>query len=149
MSKKYTNRLDTHLYSKFLGFLIKMGNKIGAKKVINDAFLKVSKETGFSMHQLLLKLFLKLNSFVEVKRVRIRRSSHLVPFSITLKRRSYLIIKWLMQAVQEDKRKVSMSDKLYVEISNTIGNTPSRSLKIRNLNVSQALANRSNIHFRW
>ena len=149
MSKKYTNRLDTHLYSKFLGFLIKKGNKIGAKKVINDAFLKVSKETGFSMHQLLLKLFLKLNSFVEVKRVRIRRSSHLVPFSITLKRRSYLIIKWLMQAVQEDKRKVSMSDKLYVEISNTIGNTPSRSLKIRNLNVSQALANRSNIHFRW
>jgi ribosomal protein S7 len=70
------------------------------------------------LQTLILKIFLKLNSFVEVKRVRVKRSSHLVPFSIRLKRRSYLIIKWLMQAVKEDTRKVSMSEKLFVEISN-------------------------------
>jgi len=138
-----------NLYNNFLGFLIKKGNKIGAKNILTTAFLMVSKKTGYSLQTLILKIFLKLNSFVEVKRVRVKRSSHLVPFSIRLKRRSYLIIKWLMQAVKEDTRKVSMSEKLFVEISNTIKKSPSRSVKLRNFNISQALSNRSNIHYRW
>jgi len=138
-----------NLYNNFLGFLIKKGNKIGAKNILTTAFLMVSKKTGYSLQTLILKVFLKLNSFVEVKRVRVKRSSHLVPFSIRLKRRSYLIIKWLMQAVKEDTRKVSMSEKLFVEISNTIKKSPSRSVKLRNFNISQALSNRSNIHYRW
>jgi len=144
--KKYQHK---NLYSKFLGFLIKKGNKISARNILNNAFLVVSKKTGLSLHILLLKIFLKLNTFVEVKRVRVQRSSHLVPFSIRLKRRSYLIIKWLMQAIKEDNRKISMSEKLAFEISNTIKKSPSRSVKIRNLNISQALSNRSNIHYRW
>jgi ribosomal protein S7 len=144
--KKYQNK---NLYNKFLGFIIKKGNKIGAKSVLNNAFLAVSKKTGLPLHVILLKLFLKLNSFVEVKRVRVQRSSHLVPFSIRLKRRSYLIIKWLMQAVKEDTRKVSMAEKLFFEIFSTLKSSPSKSVKIRNLNISQALSNRSNIHYRW
>jgi small subunit ribosomal protein S7 len=144
--KKYQHK---NLYNKFLGFLIKKGNKISARNILNNAFLVVSKKTGLSLHILLLKIFLKLNTFVEVKRVRVQRSSHLVPFSIRLKRRSYLIIKWLMQAIKEDNRKISMSEKLAFEISNTIKKSPSRSVKIRNLNISQALSNRSNIHYRW
>lgn len=143
------NRNNKNLYDKFLGFLVKKGNKISAKLLLNEAFFKVSKKTGLSLSRILLKLFLKLNSFVEVKRIRVRRSSHLVPFSIRLKRRYYLTIKWLLQAVKEDTRKVSMSEKLFLEIANTIKKVPSRSVKLRNLNISQALANRSNIHYRW
>jgi ribosomal protein S7 len=123
--KKFQNK---NLYNKFIGFLIKKGNKIGAKNIVNHAFLNVSKKTGLPLHVVLLKLFLKLNSFVEVKRVRVQRSSHLVPFSIRLKRRSYLIIKWLMQAVKEDTSKVSMSEKLVFEIFNTLKKVPSRSV---------------------
>lgn len=140
---------NRNLYGKFLGFLIKKGNKISAKSILNQAFFRVSKKTGLSLSNILLRLFLKLNSFVEVKRVRVRRSSHLVPFSIRLKRRYYLTIKWLLQSIKDDTRKVSMSEKLFLEISNTIKKLPSRSVKLRNLNISQALANRSNIHYRW
>jgi ribosomal protein S7 len=143
------NQLNKNLYNKFLGFLIKKGNKISARSILNTSFLTVSKKTGLPLHILLLKIFLKLNSFVEVKKVRVQRSSHLVPFSIRLKRRSYLIIKWLMQAVKEDSRKISMSEKLSSEILDTIKKNPSRSVKIRNFNISQALSNRSNIHYRW
>jgi ribosomal protein S7 len=143
------NQLNKNLYNKFLGFLIKKGNKISARSILNTSFLAVSKKTGLPLHVLLLKIFLKLNSFVEVKKVRVQRSSHLVPFSIRLKRRSYLIIKWLMQAVKEDSRKISMSEKLSSEILDTIKKIPSRSVKIRNFNISQALSNRSNIHYRW
>jgi ribosomal protein S7 len=138
-----------NLYNKFLGFLIKKGNKIGAKRVLHDAFLKISRQTGFSVHMLLLKVFHKLNTFVEIKRVRKKRSFHLVPFSITFKRRSYLVIKWLMQVINADTRHVSTSEKLFDEIQSTLSKFPSKSFKIRNQNISQSLLSRSNIHFRW
>ena len=97
----------------------------------------------------MLKLFLNLNSFVEVKKVRIGRRSLLVPFSINLKRRSYLIVKWLMQAIKENKKKTSLSIRLSEEILQVLQGSNSGAKKLRNLNISQALANRSNIHYRW
>jgi len=138
-----------NLYNNLLGFLIKKGNKIGAKTVIHEAFLKLSKQTGLSNQRLLFKLFKRLNTFVEIKKVRKKRSFHLVPFSITFKRRSYLVIKWLMEAVHQDSRRISTGEKLFDEIKTTLLARSSKSLKIRNQNISQALLNRSNIHFRW
>ena len=137
------------LYQKFLGFLVKKGNKIGAKKTLDETFLIVSKTTKYSMETSMLKLFLSLNSFVEVKKVRIGRRSIMVPFSINSKRRSYLIVKWLMQAIKEDKKKVSLSTKLADEIISVLKGSFSRAKKLRNSNISQALANRANIHYRW
>ena len=90
-----------------------------------------------------------MNSFVEVKKVRVRRRFVLVPFPINLKRRSYLIVKWIMQTVQKDKKKSSFSKKLAKEIISVLKNAFSKTKKLRRLNFSQALANRSNTHFRW
>lgn len=137
------------LYKKFLGFLIKKGNKIGAKYILDKTFLIISKTTGLPMHISMLKLFLSLNSFVEVKKVRIGRRSLLVPFSINLKRRSYLIVKWLMQAIKENKKKTSLSARLAEEILHIFQGSASGAKKLRDLNILQALANRSNIHYRW
>ena len=132
-----------------IGVLTKQGNKTAAVKIINSAFLKVSKNTTLSMNKILLKLFLKLNSFVEVKKVRVKRSFHLVPFQITLKRRSYLIIKWLLQVIKTDTRNISISDKLAFEIEQTLKSENSKLLNLQTLNTTLALANRSNIHYRW
>jgi len=104
---------------------------------------------NLSMHRILLELFFKLNSFVEVKNVRVKRSFHLVPFQITLKRRSYLIIKWLMQAVKQDTRNISIIEKLVFEIEQTLKTETSKALQLRNANITSALANRSNLHYRW
>jgi small subunit ribosomal protein S7 len=149
MQKKKLNLIKKNLHTKMVGFFIKKGKKTIATQIVNDAFLIVSKKTGLPMHQIFLQLFLKLNSFVETKKVRIRRSTHLVPFAITLKRRSYLIIKWILLAVKEDIRKISITEKLASEIEQTIGKNASKSVKIRQSNIVSALSNRSNIHFRW
>ena len=61
----------------------------------------------------------------------------------------YLMIKWLLQAIKNDNRKVPVSDKLFLEINQTISSSSSKSLDIKNSNITQVLANRSNIHFRW
>lgn len=149
MSKKYLSSKNKNLYNKIINFITKKGNKVQANKIVNTAFDVVSKETGLSFNTILSKLFFKLNSFVEVKRVKIRRGFHLVPFPISPKRSTYLIIKWLLQAVKEDKRRVPLSEKLSSEIILTITSSNSKSLSIKTTNISQVLANRSNIHFRW
>jgi small subunit ribosomal protein S7 len=149
MSKKYLSTKNKNLYNKIINFFTKKGNKVKATKIVNEAFGKVSKETGLSFNSILSKLFSKLNSFVEVKKIRVRRGFHLVPFPISHKRSTYLIIKWLIQAIKEDKRKISFSDKLFSEINQTISSSSSKSLEIKTSNISQVLSNRSNIHFRW
>lgn len=148
MSKKNLNKTKV-LYSKFLGFLIKKGKINNAKKILDETFFLVSKKTGYSMEVALLKLFLMLNSYVEVKKVKLRRRSFLVPFSINLKRRSYLIVRWLIQAIKEDVKRDSLSSKLSSEIVSVLSGSVTRSKKLRNLNISQAISNRSNIHYRW
>ena len=149
MLKKKNLLTKKTLYNKLVGFILKKGDKNRSLKIVNDAFFKVSTNTNLSMHIIVLQLFLKLNSFVEVKKVRVKRSFHLVPFQITLKRRSYLIVKWLMQAVKSDKRNISTVEKLAFEIEQTLKTDTSKSLKLRNLNLTSALANRSNLHYRW
>ena len=149
MAKKYLSTKNKNLYNKIINFFTKKGNKVKATNLVNSAFDKVSKSTGLSFNEISTKLYLKLNSFVEIKKIKVRRGFHLVPFPISHKRSTYLMIKWLLQAIKDDKRKVPVSDKLFLEINQTISSSSSKSLDIKNSNITQVLANRSNIHFRW
>lgn len=146
---KKVNGKNTNLYDKFLGFLVKKGNKLRAKQILDYVFLEVRKKTDYSRERALVKLFAKLNSFVEVRKVRIRRNFVLVPFPIRLKRRSYLVVKWIMQSVIVGNKKSSLSKKLTQEILNVLIMRKSKSKSLRKLNFSKALANKSNTHYRW
>lgn len=150
MGQKRVTKLKTlSLYDKFMGFLIKKGKKTIAKKILEDAFSLLSKRLKTAKNIIFLRVFLKLNTFVEIKKVQIRKRSFFVPFSITLKRRSYLVIKWLLQSVKEKKDKVSISQKLAEEIFEVLTKTKSKTSTLKKLNNNQAFLNRSNSHFRW
>ena len=120
MNIKRNIEKNSNFYNTFLGFLIKKGGTYKAKKVLDISFLSVTQKIGHSKYTSLVKLFRCLNSFVEVKKVRVRRRFVLVPFPISLKRRSYLIVKWIMQTVEKDKKKSSFSKKLAREIINVL-----------------------------
>jgi len=55
----------------------------------------------------------------------------------------------LMQSILQNDARVSTELKLFEEILNVLNNTSSKALKMKIFNNSQALANRSNIHYRW
>lgn len=148
MSSAYV-RANKTLYTSFIGYLTKNGKKNIAKRIIDDAFATASKATKLPAQVVLLETFKKLNTLVEVKSVKIGAETHMIPFTVSFKRRSYLVVKWLMQAVDSDKRKVSTSEKLSLELVNTIKGKTSRSLQHKEQNTQQALQNRANIHFRW
>ena len=54
-----------------------------------------------------------------------------------------------MEVVKEDSRKISTSKKLSFELINILKDKTSKSVVKKNLNINQAIANRSNIHYRW
>ena len=150
MRKIYSKIYKKTFYTKLLGFLTKKGKKSIARKILNNDFLNVAIQTNLSLYIIFIKVFFSLNSFVETKKVKIKRTSHIVPFGIHFKRRSYLIIKWLLEVVNQDKRKVSTSKKLATELLNIVMNkTISKAMSKKTQNISQAINNRSNIHYRW
>jgi ribosomal protein S7 len=142
--------LKKTLYSKLLGFLIKKGKKKKAKNILDKAFLNISSKTGLSISYILLKVFLNLNTFVEARTIRIKRSSYVVPFSLSLKRRSYLIIKWLIMASMLNKKRVPFVNKIQQEVVLILKqHVSSKALKLKKVNNNKANSNRANIHFRW
>jgi ribosomal protein S7 len=144
-----SKQTSTNLYCKFLGFLTKKGNKLNARKVLDKAFFNVSKKLKMSREKALVLLFSQLNSFVEVKKIRVRRKIVFVPFPISFKRRSYLIVKWVIDSTKREKKRSPLHKKLAKEIANVLEGSKSRSQNLRRINFSKALENKSNAHFRW
>jgi len=138
-----------NFYETFLGLIIKNGQKVQAKSILDTAFFIVSKQTNLSTNSIMLKTILYLNSFVEVKKIKSKRSTHFVPFPLSTKRKFYLISKWVIDSVGEDKRRLDFATKLADEILTIVLNKSSKSLLKKNLNFKQSIQNKSNIHFRW
>ena len=138
-----------NLYSKFVGFITNSGKKPTAKIIFDSALFTVIQKLKIPLNKILLLIFLRLNSYIEIKTIKIRKKIHFIPFPTNYKRRIYLVIKWLINAALEDKRKLHFSKKLSLEIFNLIKNKSSRSLKSKESTFLKATTNRSNLHFRW
>jgi len=139
----------SYTYKKILGLLIKKGLKSKAKSILDFALFKVSSKLKSSPKIVLLKIFLKLNTFVEVRKIRLRKRLVFVPFYISYSRRLFLIAKWLVMATSSNKQKIPFSEKLSTEILNILTLKNSKAVSFKLLNIKQALKNRSNTHYRW
>jgi ribosomal protein S7 len=143
--------LVKNFYNTFLGLLIKNGNRVSAKKVLDKTFVLILKAVKISFNVIILKIIVLLNTFVEVKQLKkYKKFSYQVPFPISLKRKLYLSVKWIISSSLEDKRRVSFSEKISQEIFLLITNKSiSKSYKKKSKNLDLAMANKSNVHFRW
>ncbi len=139
------------LYNTFLGLLIKNGDLVSAKTLLDNAFSIILTTTKIPFNIIILKIVLLLNTFVEVKQIKkYKKFNYSVPFPITLKRKFYLSVKWIINSALEDKRRLPFFEKLSHEIVLLITNkSVSKSYKKKQKNVELAMANKSNLHFRW
>jgi len=137
------------LYSHLLGFLTKRGSKVLSKKIVDRAFFQVSKKLNLSTDLILLKIFTKLNTYIEIKKVKRGRSSHIVPFAVVSHRRYYLAFNFLMSCVFDNKKQIPFYKKLESEIFDLLTKKYSLSLKKKESNIQFAIKNKSNLHYRW
>ena len=138
-------------YRTFLGLLIKNGDRVSAKRLLDKTFVIVLKSAKISFNIIILKIIILLNTFVEVKQVKkYKKFSYQVPFPISLKRKLYLSVKWVISSALEDKRRIPFFEKISQEILLLITNkSVSKSYKKKSKNLNLAMANKSNVHFRW
>jgi ribosomal protein S7 len=142
----YTNLV----FKKLIGLLMKKGHKNQIFHILKASLKVASIKLKLRLSQLIVKLFNKLKLSVESKKIKIRRNFHFVPFPITLKRKTYLIVKWLILGLKKNKLKVSCLVKLvsiFTQLVNKKKN--SSAYKIKKANIIQSLKNKSNSHFRW
>jgi hypothetical protein len=57
-------------YNTFLGLLIKNGDLVSAKVLLDQAFTAVLKTIEIPFHLIIFKIILLLNTFVEVKQIK-------------------------------------------------------------------------------
>jgi ribosomal protein S7 len=138
------------LYKKFVGLLNKVGFKSKARNILNFALLNASKKLKITPKLLLLNIFLKLNTYLEIKKFYLRKRVVFVPFYVTsYNRRTFLIVKWILSATNMNLQRISFSKKLSFEFISLLTNKNSKSINFKLINIKQALKNRSNIHYRW
>jgi hypothetical protein len=86
--------LIKNFYNTFLGLLIKNGDRVSAKKLLDKAFVLTLKAVKIPFNLIILKIILLLNTFVEVKQLKkYKKFSYQVSFPISLKRKLYLYVK--------------------------------------------------------
>lgn len=141
--------LKKSLYTRFLGFIIKKGKKTCSRKILNNAFFLASQRLKKPVHLIMIQIFLKLNTFSETKKIRVRRSSYNVPFPLSRSRRFYLIVKWLFDSAKENTQNIPLQNKVSTEIISILAQKSSKTLKKKQVNLNQSLSNRSNSHYRW
>jgi len=140
---------NSNIYNVLLGCLTKQGKKNVAKNILNDVFNKVIFGTKKSSSYIMKTIIAKLDSIIEVKSVKIRKNTFLVPTPVSSKRRNYLIVKKILQSVKEDSTNRPMSQKLSEEIVNIATQKSSKSVSKKMLITKQAVLNRANTHYRW
>lgn len=138
-----------NLYKNFINFIFREGKKYIWDKIIAHIFILLKKTLKFSQNIILVKIFLRLHSKVEVKKVKTRNKIIFVPVFISIRRRFFLALKWLLIAVKKNKLQIPLKDKLFFEILKLVTEKSCYSLKQLELNNKNVYLFRSNFHYRW
>lgn len=144
-----TTKLSFSLYNKFLLFIFRVGKKNIWEQKFASIFDLLSLKLHYSKSLLLLKIFIRLFTRVEVKKVKARKRITHIPFFIKLPRSIFLALKWIFLASLKKKGHISFKNKLFTELLQILTQKSSFSLQKVEENNIIAFKNRSNIHYRW
>lgn len=143
-------KIQKILYHKLIGCFLKKGERKKVQRVVLEAFTQLSLMFKKRISYILTKLFLNLNTFIELRQIRMRMKTFKVPFSIRLNRRLFLAMRWITKAIIKNKKVYGLKNKIVSELALIYEKKPtSRALLYKKINDKQARKNRSNFHYRW
>lgn len=151
VQKKRNNLLrntSSNFLVRFINHVTKKGKKQLAKKIVLAVLSDLSKQYKLSSSRLMNHIFLTIRPFIEVRSVRVRRSSYLVPFPVKLHRQYHLASFWILETLANDKRKVNFETKMREEFVNILSKKGAVLAK-RASTYQLAQKNRANLHYRW
>jgi small subunit ribosomal protein S7 len=138
-----------NLYKQFINLIFKEGKKSFWENSLASLFFILKRKLNYSKNFILLKLFLRLHTKVEIRIVKSRKRINLIPFFIKFKRRCFLSLKWLLEAAKKSKQRSSLKHNLLIEILFLLRKKSCISLNLLEENNLLSYKNRANMHFRW
>lgn len=137
------------LYTKFISFVFRVGKKAVWEKSFSQILNTLSLKLYYSKSLLLSKIFVRLFTRVELKKVKSRKRISFIPFFITVRRSIFLSLKWIFLSSLNNNTNTSFKNKLYLELFQLLTLKSCPSLKKLEENNQNSFKNRSNIHYRW
>jgi ribosomal protein S7 len=144
--KKIKNK---NVATKFIGCLTKKGKKVTAQKLFSKSIQNTCKNLKIKSGILMKKIVQNLGVIVELRKVKIRRNTYLVPIPVNSQRRGYTIIKRILNATSKNLLKTALHNKLYKELISVAMRKDSSSIAEKTQMLKEAYKNKSNMHFRW
>jgi ribosomal protein S7 len=138
-----------NLYQKVLTFIFKIGKKNIWENKISQIFEQLALTLKISKSAILLKIFIRLFTRVEILKIKARKRITFIPIFIKINRSIFLSLKWIFLASKKKKGSTSFSNNLFFEILQILTQKICFSLQKVQENNTLAFKNRSNVHFRW
>ena len=149
MVAKMKEKRNKIFIKKLINHLMRSGKKSFASKLIYGNGFLLSKYFNKSIYALYSDVFLILRPFIEIRKVRVRRTTYMVPFPTNLQRQHYLVSQWILETLRNDNRKVEFNKKFREEIIKILLNKESVTLGKKKDLYKKAEKSRSFAHFRW
>ncbi len=143
------NKISYDIYNKTLGILFKVGKKCFWNISLSNIFNYLSITLKYSIPVILFKIFIRLYTRVEVKKVKSRKRITFIPVFIYVKRSIFLAIKWIFLSALKNNNVTSFINKLYIEFNQILFLKECSSIKKLEENCLNSFKNRANVHYRW
>ncbi len=128
MKSKNLKLLKNYCFFKlFLKFFLKKGKLKTAERNFKLLFFNLLKNTKLGKYTILSKIRKNLYINFETRKIRRRKIVYIVPVPVNKKRQYFIILRWLFESANKDKRRVSIVTKLYDEIIRQLKNVDSDS----------------------
>jgi len=141
------NRKKAFIVS-LMNHLMRDGKKNWAHNNIMKIGTLIGKRLKKSPHFIFERVFEILRPYIEVRKVRVRRTTYMVPFPTTEERQKHLVSSWILETVRKEKRKIDFYNKLLREIVLILlrkGDTIEKKREV----YARAEKSRSFLHYRW
>lgn len=156
MRRKVTNRnivkkdhkYDSEKIGKFINYIMMRGQKETARKIVYEALDEVKEKTKVENVMEVFDTALKnTGPITEVRSRRVGGANYQIPREVRPERRSFLSMKWIIDAARDGKGK-PMASKLADEIILASKNE-GKAVKKREDTHKMAEANKAFAHFAW
>ncbi len=138
---------QSELASKVINQIMRRGKKSVAESIFYDAMKLIEKQVGEDPMKILKKALDNVKPLLETKARRVGGSTYQVPIEVSLRRRTSLGIRWIVN-YSRDRGEKLMAERLSKEVldaANNRGNAVRKKEDIRRM----AEANKAFAHYRW
>lgn len=148
MVEKLLNVKNKSFIIILINHFLRNGKKHWSSTLIKSNGLFLSFYLKRSFYSFYDDIFKCSRPFVEIRKVRVRRTIYYIPFPTTINRQKHLVAKWIFESLQKDVRKISTFYKLREELINILMNKGFVIEKKKD-HYLRAEKSRSFSHYRW